>query len=121
MAPCQPEVAVFDGDSVVRKAVEVLLQAAGYRVRSLCEPTVGDMDELLVDSRLLLVAPDLSAARRRILVESLSSIPLLAEPAILELVPEGSRPELPGARVVPWPCSMEQLRRAIDAALHAED
>jgi hypothetical protein len=121
LASGQPEVAVFDGDSVVRKAVEVLLQAAGYRVRSLREPTVGDIDELLVNSRLLLVAPDLSARRRRILVGFLSSLPLSAELAILELVPEGAESGLYGARSVPWPCSMEQLRREIDAALRAED
>jgi hypothetical protein len=120
MAPGQPEVAIYNGDSVVRKAVEVLLQAAGYRVRSLREPTVGDLDELLVDSRLLLVTPDLSAGRRRNLVDSLSRLSALAEIAILELVPEGAEPNLRGASVVPWPCSMEQLSRAIDSALSAE-
>jgi hypothetical protein len=120
MALDQPEVAIYNGDSVVRKAVEVLLQAAGYHTRSLRETKAGDLAELLADSRLLLVAPELSAGRRRILVDSLSSLSALAEIAILELVPEGEEPNLRGAGVVPWPCSMEQLRRAIDAAVWAE-
>ena len=120
MATGQLEVAIFNGDSVVRQAVEVLLQAAGYRTRSLRGPNAGDLDELLADSRLLLVAPELSAGRRRILVDSLSSTSALAEIAILELVPEGAKPNLRVVRVVPWPCSMEQLRRAIDAAPRAE-
>jgi hypothetical protein len=120
MATGQPEVVVFNGDSVVREAVEVLLQAAGYHTRSLREPKAGDLGELLADSRLLLVAPELSAGRRRILVDSLSSLSAFAEIAILELVPEGAEPNLRGVGVVRWPCSMEQLRRAIDAAVCAE-
>jgi len=121
MAPGQPEVAIYNGDSVVRKAVEVLLQAAGYHTRSLRETKAGDVGELLADSRLLLVAPELRAGRRRILVDSLSSPPASAKFAILELVPEGAEPNLRGVGVVPWPCSMEQLSRAIDTALCAED
>jgi hypothetical protein len=120
MAFGQPEVTVFNGDSVVREAVEVSLQAAGYRTRSLREPNADDLGEPLAYSRLLLVVPELRAGPRRVLVDSLSSLLAFAEIAVLELVPEGAEPNLRGVRVVPWPCSMEQLRRAIDAALCAE-
>lgn len=121
MALDRPEVAVFNGDSIVREALEVLLQSAGYRTRFLREAAGDELGELLAGSRLLLVAPDLSAGRRQALMDSLTSPSSAAKIPILELVSEGVEPSLQGARVVLWPCSIEQLRRAIAVALFAAE
>jgi hypothetical protein len=117
MAVGQPIIGVIDGDPVVRDALEVLLQAAGYHIRSVPEPASDERDELLADFDLLLVAPEVGAERMKALLDSMSSLTVPAKIPILELVPEGGEQIVRGGRVVLWPCSVEQLKRAIDAAL----
>jgi hypothetical protein len=121
MAVVQPVIAVFDGDPVVCEALEVLLQAAGYHIRSLREPTGDEHDELLTDFHLLLVAPEVSAERRKGLLDMMPSPTAPVKIPILELVPEGGVQSIRGGGVVLWPCSVEQLKRAIDAALSSEE
>jgi hypothetical protein len=115
-----PEVAIFDGDPVVRGALEVLLQAAGYRIRLLCEPVEEDLEDLLADVHLLLIAPELGVERRKTLLTMTSNPTALVKLPILELLPEGGEQQVKGGRVVLWPCSTEELRRAIHAALFGE-
>ena len=121
MAPDQPVVAIFDGDPVVREALEVLLQAAGYRTRFLRIPVGDELDEALPDFHLyhlLLIAPELSAEHRKALLDMTSSQVAPAKiPPTLELLPEGAEPKVRGGRVMPWPCSIEELKRAIEAIL----
>jgi hypothetical protein len=120
MAIGHPEVAIFDGDPVVRGALEVLLQAAGYRIRLLCEPVEEELEDLLVDVHLLLIAPELGVERRNALLTMTSNPTALVKLPILELLPEGGEQQVKGGRVVLWPCSTEELRRAIHAALFGE-
>ena len=122
MAIGQPEVAVFDGDPVVREALEVLLQAAGYRIRLLVRtcrrrtrgPTRG-RPSLIDRARAGCRAPEGFFWTMTSNRTSLVKLP------ILELVPEGGEQQVKGGRVVLWPCSTEELRRAIHAALFGEE
>jgi hypothetical protein len=117
----QPEVAVFDGDPVVREALQVLLQAGGYRTWSLSESVGYELDKLLANCSLLLVAPELTAERRRALLGMMSRPGALAKIPILELLPEGREQNVRGAHVLLWPCAMDEVKQAIEAILVAEE
>jgi hypothetical protein len=116
-----PEVVIFDGDPVVRDALEILLQAGGYRTRSLSEPVGCGLDKLLSNSNLLLVAPELSAERWKALLEMISRPGPLAKIPILELLPEGGEQNIRGGHVLLWPCSIDEVKQAIDAILLTEE
>jgi hypothetical protein len=120
MAVEQPKVAIFDGDPVVREVLEILLQATGYRPQFLGELAGGELSQLLADFHLVLVTPDLSVERRKVLLEIMSNPTKLTKIPILELLPEDGEQIVGGARILPWPCSVEELKRAIDAALLAQ-
>ena len=110
--------AIIGGDPIVGEALEVLLQAAGYRPRFLPETVMDEilMGELLADSQLLLVAPVLSAKRRKALLEMKLSPTTPVDIPVLELLPANGGQHLQGSTVL-WPCSGEELKRAIDALL----
>jgi len=112
MSTARAKVAIIGGDPVVGEALEALLQAAGYRTRFLPESAMDDLPgDLLADSQLLLIAPVLSAGHRKALLEMMLDIP------VLELLPANGGQHLPGEHTVLWPCSGEELKRAIDALL----
>jgi DNA-binding response OmpR family regulator len=114
------KVIVVGGDPVVGRSLEVLLQAAGYNVRFQPEPAADGLAELLVDARLLLVVPALSAesgnALTDVVIRTATKIP------ILELLPAngGEAVGIQGADAVPWPCPLEELQQRIQAALLAQ-
>src|SRR5215211_2914459 len=120
MAVGQPVIAVFHEDPVVQKALEVLREVAGYHIRSLREPIGDERDELLGAIHLLLIAPQVDTGHKKALLDTMSSLAVQAEIPILELISEGGKQSVRGGRVVLWPCSVEQLNRAIDAALSIE-
>jgi hypothetical protein len=122
MATDQPMVATFDGDQVVREALEVLLQAAGYRARSLPESVTDELGELLADSQLLIVAPALSTKRWQALLDvALSPKASVKIIPILELLPvNGEEEQHFRGHVVLWPCSVEELKQAIETVLAAQ-
>jgi hypothetical protein len=103
---------------VVGRAVEALLQGAGYDTRLIKEPTTGKPEELLRGVHLLLVAPTPSTgARERFLVGMRSTpgtaaIPVLTLSTLPKRVPAGQ------TGLVPWPCRLEGLQTEIEAALH---
>ncbi len=77
------------------------------------------LGEVLADSRLLLVAPGLSAQSRGALTGVVIS-PATKIP-VLELLPAngGEVVGIQGVGVAPWPCSVEELQRRIEVALLA--
>lgn len=100
------------------EALEALLQAAGYRTRFLPESVMDELlGELLADSQLLLVAPVLSAKRRKALLEMMLSPMMPVNIPVLQLLPANGGQHLQGEHIVLWPCSGEELKRAIDALL----
>ena len=101
------------------RSLEAMLQAAGYDACFQPEPLADGLDEVLADSRLLLVAPGLSAESRRALTDVVM-IPTTKIP-VLDLLPAngGEVVGIQGVGVAPWPCSVEELQRRIEVALLA--
>ena len=99
------------------RSLEALLQAAGYEARFQPEASADGLGGLLADSRLLLIAPGLSAECRKALVD-IAMAPATKIP-VLELLPVngGEVVGIQGADAVPWPCPMEALQQRIQAAL----
>ncbi len=121
MSTAHARVAIIGGDPVVGEALEALLQAAGYRTRFLPESVIDELlGDLLADSQLLLVAPVLSARRRKALLKMMLSPTAPVNIPILELLPANGGRHLQGEHIVLWPCSGEELGRAIEALLLEE-
>lgn len=117
MSTAHTKVVIIGGDPVVGEALEVLLQAAGYRTRFLPESAMDELlSEVLADSQLLLIAPVLSAERRKALLEMMLSPTTSVNIPVLELLPANGGQHLQ-EHIVLWPCSGEELKRAIDALL----
>jgi hypothetical protein len=113
----QTKVAIVGGDPVVGRTLETLLQGGGYGARFLYKLAEDELSELLADSQLLLIVPPLGGERRRGLQKVMFG-PAPVEIAVLELLPAngGGEPVQLGD-VLFWPCSAEELKRAVDAAL----
>ena len=118
--PGSPPIAIaVCGDPVVGKALGLLLQ--GYRcdARFLPEQSLSELGSLEC-IRLLLLTPHLSAKRRDLLLASLRSVMGAVKMPILELTTNYYE-RIREVRVwggqecaVPWPCSIEELRRRIE-------
>jgi len=117
--PERAAVAVLGGNSVVGRALELLLRGAGYDVRLLGHPGEEDLGALLEGSHLLLLAPTLDAATLGKIKGQIEGSATLAELPVLALVTAPSEDPLEGGRAsqVPWPCRTAELAREIDAAL----
>ena len=121
MSTAHTKVAIIGGDPIVGEALEVLLQAAGYRTRFLPESAMDELlGELLADSQLLLIAPVLSAKRRKALLETILGPSTPVNIPVLQLLPANGGHHLQGGRFVLWPCSGGELKRAIDALLFGQ-
>ncbi len=117
MSTAHTKVTIIGGDPVVGEALEVLLQTTGCRARFLPESMMDELGGLLADSQLLVVAPTMSAERRKDLLERMSSPTTPVNIPVLELLPANGGQHLPGEHTVLWPCSGQELKRAIDALL----
>ena len=113
-------VAIFGGNAVSGRALEILLSGADYEVRFLENSAVYEPAELLARANLVLLGPGLHAGCRDAFLTSLKSTLAAAEVPVLELVAarDGTRKEQ--ARQVLWPCSTQELQREIEAALRHE-
>jgi hypothetical protein len=117
LTAARAKVIVVGGELVMGRSLEVVLLAAGYDSRLRPEPSADELEELLGDARLLLVAPGLSAGSRNTLTEvvmrTATKIP------VLELRPAngGEAVGIQGADPVPWPCTLEELQPKVQSAL----
>jgi hypothetical protein len=110
-------VAILGGDSVVGRALEVLLQGLGYDTRLIEESGTVRLEELLGDIHLLLAAPTVSTEARERFLAGMRSSPDTAAIPVLTLS-TAQRGESAGqGGFVPWPCRLEDLQREIDATL----
>jgi len=120
MTGARTKVIIVGGDPVIGRSLEVLLQAAGYRTLFLSEPVVGKLGEPLADSQLLVFAPVPSAERRSARLDTMLGLAASMKIPTLELLPaNGGEQHAQGEHTVVWPCSIDELKRAIDAALLA--
>jgi hypothetical protein len=112
-------VVIVGKDPVVSRAIESLLQTAGYATRFVGDPVTDRSRSVLAEAHVVLLVPGSSAASREKLLGSDTSRVIEAETLILELISETDASQLrQGHHHVRWPCSLEQLRRAIEAALN---
>jgi hypothetical protein len=119
MINSQTKVTIVGEDPVVGRTLEALLQGGGYGARFLYKLAEDSLRELLADSQLLIIAPPLGEERRRVLQEVMFG-PVPVETAVLELLPaNGGKEPAQRGDVLFWPCSAEQLMRAVDVVLIA--
>jgi hypothetical protein len=112
----RPTVAILGGDPVVGKALKSLLESSDHGVRFFSEH-LDESAELPGEVRVALVMPALSSERSDALITRVKSASRTASLPIIELIttPNG-HPN--GQRIhVAWPCSVEELKGSIEAAL----
>jgi hypothetical protein len=107
------------GDSIVGRALELLLRGPDLDVRLLEEPSLEEPG-FLDGVRILLIAPGMSAGLREDLMTLVEDRPFAERIPILELTSDSR--ELKGnsgRSFLPWPCPIEDLKRWIQDALLA--
>ncbi len=109
-------VAILSGDPMVGRALELLLEGAGYEVRLLEEPDATRVEDLLGDIDVLILDRNLSNGRREDLMGALASTLETATIPVLSLSSGSEGTSAREDRVVPWPCKIEDLAREIEAA-----
>ena len=112
-------IAILGSDTVVGRALSLLLEGSGYRTTKINAHSTGVVDELLCGADLLLLAPRLDRGVREAFVGAMgkstpqrASMPVIA----LSTAEEGGLPE-EGVLSVPWPCETKVLVERIEAAL----
>ena len=113
-------IAILGSDTVVGRAICVLLEGAGYQTALLDANPRGVVDELLEGADLLLLTPRVDKAVREAFLGSMgksapqkASVPVIA----LSTTVEEGLPEKEGVLSVPWPCETNVLVERIEAAL----
>jgi hypothetical protein len=115
--------AILGADTVVGRALCVLLEGSGFNTTLLDAYPTGVVDELLEDAHLLLLAPRLDEGVREAFLGAMGkSTPQEADMLVIELsttsAMEEALPEEERVLSVPWPCEIEDLVEQIEAALH---
>ena len=122
MPGARTTVAILSGDPLVGRALELLLQGAGYEVRLLEEPDASRVEDLLGGIDVLILDRGLTNGRREGFLGAMAGTLETATVPVLSLSPGSEGSEGPSAeedRVVPWPCKIEDLVREIEAARRA--
>ena len=110
-------VAILSGNPLVGRALELLLDSAGYEVRLLEEPEAFKARALLEDADVVLLGHGLGDNRREDFLGAMTSRLQTATIPVLALSP-GPKRALAGVdRPVSWPCRIEDLAREIEASL----
>jgi DNA-binding response OmpR family regulator len=112
-------VAILSGDPLVGRALEVLLQGAGYEVRLLEEPDASRVEDLLGGIDVLILDRGLTNGRREGFLGAMAGTLETATIPVLSLSPGSEGTSAEEDRVVPWPCKIEDLVREIEAARRA--
>ena len=113
-------IAILGADTVVENALSLLLGGAGYSTKVLEEPSAfaANAQEQLEGVDLLLLTPSLREETREGFLKATEAtlaaggVPVLT----LSTVPQREQNDRT-AGVVPWPTPLEDLTRAIEAAL----
>jgi DNA-binding response OmpR family regulator len=112
-------VAILSGDPLVGRALELLLQGAGYEVRLLEEPDASRVEDLLGGIDVLILDRGLTNGRREGFLGAMAGTLETATIPVLSLSPGSEGTSAEEDRVVPWPCKIEDLVREIEAARRA--
>jgi hypothetical protein len=112
-------VAILGGNPLVGRALELLLESAGYGVRLLEEPEAFEDPDLLAGVDVLLLGRGVSDERREEFLGAMASTLETATIPVLALSPGPAGALAAEDRLVPWPGRVEDLAREIDAVLLA--
>ncbi len=118
--PQHPTIAILGADTVVGRALCVLLEGSGYHTRPLDAYPTGVVDELLDGADLLLLIPRVDEGVREAFVGAMGkSTPQKGEMPVIALstIAEEGLPEKEGVISVTWPCETKVLVDQIEAAL----
>ena len=115
-------VIILGGDTVVGRALELLLRGSDRNARFLS--AVSELEEpgLIERTGLLLLAPGLDAERREAALGLLRQRSASRRVPVLELVSNARTEKLSDDHfVASWPCQMEDLQKRIRTLLEAGD
>ena len=108
-------VAILDGDQVVGRALETLLQAANYKSKYVTNPAPGELEKMISDVGVVILPGDYDGGEKDSLQDLISVTTGLGVPVLkLVTVVEEKTGDL--VRLVYWPCPIEDLKREIEAA-----
>ena len=113
-------IAILGSDTVVGRALCVLLEGDGYQTTLLDSYPTGIVDELLEGAHLLLLTPGVDGGVREAFLSAMGkSTPQKADIPVITLstATEERMPEEEGVKSVPWPCETKVLVDHIEAAL----
>jgi hypothetical protein len=116
-------IAILGANTVVGRALCVLLEDSGYRLTPLDAYPTGVVDELLGGADLLLLAPRLDGEAREAFLGAMGkSVPQRADVPVIMLSTalEEALPEKEGVLRVPWPCETRALVQRIEAVLSGD-
>ena len=112
-------IAILGADTVVENALSLLLGGAGYDTKLLEEPSASaaNAQEQLAGVDLLLLTPSLHEETQEGFLRTIEATPAASGVPVLTLstAPQDELNGLTG--MVPWPTPLEDLTRAIEAAL----
>jgi len=112
-------IAILGADTVVENAIALLLESAGYDTKVLEDPSASaaNAEEQLVGVDLLLLTPSLREETQEAFLKAIEAAPAAAGVPVLTLstAPQDELNDRTG--MVPWPTPLEDLTRAIEAAL----
>ena len=111
-------VAILGENSVVGSALEVLLEGLGYDTKLIEESSEGRPEELLAGIQILLAVPSVNTESRERFLVRMKSTPSTAAIPVLTLSTAQRVDLADQTGIVPWPCRLEDLERAIDAAIY---
>jgi hypothetical protein len=109
-------VAILGGNAVIGKALESLLRSADCVARFFSEYPEEDVDPL-GGAKVALILPALSSKHQESLITLIRNTPSTTNLPVIELITTPNPNGNGQVTRVPWPCSMEDLRRTIDEKL----
>jgi hypothetical protein len=107
-------IAILGANPVIGKVLEALLASTDYVARYFAEYPEGDA-EPLGGARVALVLPTPSSRRQEALLALIRTSPSTTNLPVIELTTTPN--ETGHGTRLPWPCSIEDLRRSIDETL----
>jgi hypothetical protein len=107
-------IAILGGNPVIGKALESLLASADYVARFFSEYPEGGAEPLR-GARVALLLPASSGGPQEALKAQIKNAPSTMNLPVIELttIPNDNGQDI----LVPWPCSIEDLRRSIEEML----
>lgn len=112
--------AILGGNSVAGRALEALLQDAGYDTRLIEDYPTSEPKAIFEGVKLLLITPTPSDEARESSLADMRNTPGAAAIPVLTLSTSPKEDLRERSAFISWPCRIEDLTEEIEAALHPE-